>query len=119
MTDDYNLRHWVKCATPFAIGQDVHLRAEGKKGTAVATAGREIVVSSGGSLLRQNQVFASPCAQELPCEEEVQNKSLQRAPLPVPGQLPRSSIRQVRLPCCQAKGSQQPASGANLDPLQM
>ncbi|KAF6040392.1 hypothetical protein EB796_001298 [Bugula neritina] len=33
MSDDYNLRHRVKCATPFAIGQDVHLRAEGKKGT--------------------------------------------------------------------------------------
>ncbi|KAF6028420.1 hypothetical protein EB796_013261 [Bugula neritina] len=28
MSDDYNLRHRVKCATLFAIGQDVHLRAE-------------------------------------------------------------------------------------------
>ncbi|KAF6017731.1 hypothetical protein EB796_023932 [Bugula neritina] len=116
MSDDYNLRHRVKCATPFAIGQDVHLRAEGKKGTVVATAGREIVVSSGGSLLRRNQVFASPCVQELPREEEVQNTSLQRTPLPVPGQLPRSSMRQVRSPCCQAEESQQPASRTNLDP---
>jgi len=54
MSYDYNLQHQVKCATPFVIGQDMHLGAEGKKGTVVATAGCEIVVSSSGSLLRRN-----------------------------------------------------------------
>jgi len=109
MSDNYNLRHRVKCTTPFAISQDVHFRAEGKKGTVVATADRGVVVSIGGSLLRWNRVFASSCAHELLREEEVQNTSLQRTPLPVPEQLFRSSI-QVRSPCCQAKESPQPHS---------
>jgi len=78
----YSFCYWSRCALESG-GRE----GGGKKGTVVATAGREIVVSSGGSLLRQNHVLASPCAHELPRDEEVQNASLQRTPLPVPEQL--------------------------------